>query len=144
MISNQTFLIISVIQIQMDLVVPAELEELILCTCCHLPFNDTDALPKFFSCRHHFCLKCINSILLKSGELYCVHCWKRTELPAPDMKPESLPTHTAILYLAQNLSMLNMKPKVADKQSSTVSQQQQVILRGSQCSSNFDEAFVKL
>lgn len=99
----------------MDLVVPAELEELILCTCCHLPFNDTDALPKFFSCRHHFCLKCINSILMKSGELYCVHCWKRTELPAPDMKPESLPTHTAILYLAQNLSMLNMKPKAPDK-----------------------------
>lgn len=106
----------------MDLVVPAELEELILCTCCHLPFNDSDALPKFFSCRHHFCLKCINSILLKSGELYCVHCWKRTELPAPDMKPESLPTHTAILYLAQNLSMLNMKPKAPDKQSSVVSQ----------------------
>lgn len=101
----------------MDLVVPAELEELILCSCCHLPFNDTDALPKLFSCRHHFCLKCVNSILLKSGELYCVHCWKRTELPAPDMKPESLPTHNAILYLAQNLSMLNMKPKVPDKSS---------------------------
>lgn len=54
-----------------------------------------------------------------------MHCWKRTELPAPDMKPESLPTHTAILYLAQNLSMLNMKPKVPDKQSPAVNQQQQ-------------------
>lgn len=106
----------------MDLVVPSELEELILCTCCHLPFNDTDALPKFFSCRHHFCLKCINSILLKSGELYCVHCWKRTELPAPDMKPESLPTNTAVLYLTQNLSMLNMKPKAPDKQQPPPSQ----------------------
>ncbi|XP_037028655.1 uncharacterized protein LOC119068875 isoform X1 [Bradysia coprophila] len=111
---------------EMDLVVPAELEELILCSCCHLPFNDTDALPKLFSCRHHFCLKCVNSILLKSGELYCVHCWKRTELPAPDMKPESLPTHTAILYLAQNLSMLNMKkaPDKSSSQHSTSIQQQ--------------------
>lgn len=110
----------------MDLVVPTELEELILCTCCHLPFNDTDALPKLFSCRHHFCLKCVNSILLKSGELYCVHCWKRTELPASDMKPESLPTHTAILYLAQNLGMLNLKSKSPDnKQQSQQSQSQQ-------------------
>lgn len=99
----------------MDPIVPAELEELILCSCCHLPFNDTDAQPKLFTCRHYFCLNCVNSILLKSGELYCVHCWKRTELPAPNMKPESLPTHTAILFLAQNLSMLNMKPKAPDK-----------------------------
>uniref|UniRef100_A0AAG5CY85 Uncharacterized protein n=1 Tax=Anopheles atroparvus TaxID=41427 RepID=A0AAG5CY85_ANOAO len=86
---------------------PSELEELILCSCCHLPFNETDALPKLFSCRHYFCLKCANQVLLKGNELYCVHCWKRTELTAPDMKPESLPTHNAILYLSQNLSMIS-------------------------------------
>lgn len=99
----------------MDLVVPTELEELILCSCCHLPFNDSDSLPKFLSCRHHFCLKCVNTILQKSGDLFCVHCWKRTELPAPDMKTENLPTNTAVLYLTQNVSMLNMKSKAPDK-----------------------------
>ncbi|XP_035897197.1 uncharacterized protein LOC118505482 isoform X2 [Anopheles stephensi] len=86
---------------------PSELEELILCSCCHLPFNETDALPKLFSCRHYFCLKCVNQVLLKGNELYCVHCWKRTELTGPDMKPDSLPTHNAILYLSQNLSMIS-------------------------------------
>lgn len=109
----------------MDLVVPTELEELILCSCCHLPFNETDSLPKFLSCRHHFCLKCVNTILQKSGDLFCVHCWKRTELPAPDMKTENLPTNTAVLYLTQNLSMLNMKSKAPDKQSVSQSQTQQ-------------------
>ncbi|XP_021704781.1 uncharacterized protein LOC5567400 isoform X1 [Aedes aegypti] len=86
---------------------PSELEELILCSCCHLPFNDTDAVPKLFSCRHYFCLKCVNQVLMKGTELYCVHCWKRTELTGPDMKPENLPTHNAILYLSQNLSMIS-------------------------------------
>lgn len=109
----------------MDLVVPTELEELILCSCCHLPFNETDSLPKFLSCRHHFCLKCVNTILQKSGDLFCVHCWKRTELPAPDMKTENLPTNTAVLYLTQNLSMLNMKQKSPDKISVSQSQSQQ-------------------
>lgn len=87
----------------MDLSVPTELEELVLCTCCHLPFNDTDAAPKLFSCRHYFCLKCTTTILIKGTELYCIHCWKRTELPAPDMKPESLPTHTSILFLLKSI-----------------------------------------
>ncbi|XP_055635836.1 uncharacterized protein LOC129775295 isoform X2 [Toxorhynchites rutilus septentrionalis] len=86
---------------------PSELEELILCSCCHLPFNDTDAIPKLFSCRHYFCLKCVSQVLMKGNELYCVHCWKRTELSGPDMKPENLPTHNAILYLSQNLSMIS-------------------------------------
>lgn len=101
----------------MDFIVPPELEELILCSLCHSPFNDTDATPKLFSCRHHFCLKCVNSILLKNGDktVYCIHCWKRTELPAPDMKPENLPTYNAILYLAQNLNLLNIKSKPPDK-----------------------------
>ncbi|XP_058823750.1 uncharacterized protein LOC131684684 isoform X2 [Topomyia yanbarensis] len=86
---------------------PTELEELIQCSCCHLPFNDTDAIPKLFSCRHYFCLKCVSQVLMKGTELYCVHCWKRTELSGSDMKPENLPTHSAILYLSQNLSMIS-------------------------------------
>ncbi|XP_031638750.1 uncharacterized protein LOC116350902 [Contarinia nasturtii] len=109
----------------MDLVVPTELEELISCSYCHQPFNETDSLPKFLSCRHHFCLKCVNAIVQKRGELFCVHCWKTTESPTPDIKPENLPTNTAVLYLTQNLSMLNMKPKAPDKQSVSQSQSQQ-------------------
>lgn len=92
---------------EMDNLLPNELEELIVCSCCHLTFNDSDAQPKLFSCRHYFCLKCISTILLKGKELYCIHCWKRTELP--DTKPESLPTYNAILYLSQN--MINIKTK---------------------------------
>lgn len=91
----------------MDNLLPNELEELIVCSCCHLTFNDSDAQPKLFSCRHYFCLKCISTILLKGKELYCIHCWKRTELP--DTRPESLPTYNAILYLSQN--MINIKTK---------------------------------
>uniref|UniRef100_U5EYP3 Putative intracellular n=1 Tax=Corethrella appendiculata TaxID=1370023 RepID=U5EYP3_9DIPT len=86
---------------------PNDLEELIVCSCCNLPFNDTDSLPKLFSCRHYFCLKCMNHVLMKGNELYCIHCWKRTELTGPDMKPENLPTYNAILYLAQNMMSLS-------------------------------------
>lgn len=93
--------------VKMDNLLPNELEELIVCSCCHLTFNDSDAQPKLFSCRHYFCLKCVSTILLKGKELYCIHCWKRTELP--DSKPESLPTYNAILYLSQN--MINIKTK---------------------------------
>lgn len=91
----------------MDYSIPIELEELVLCSCCHLPFNDNESAPKLFSCRHYFCLKCATTVLMKGTELYCIHCWKRTELPAPDMKPENLPTNTSILYLLKNISTLN-------------------------------------
>lgn len=78
--------------------------------------------------RHHFCLKCINTMVTEGGELNCLHCWKRTELPAPDMKSDNLPTNMAVLYLTQNMSLLNMKPKAPDKKNGapiTQSQQQQ-------------------
>ncbi|KAG5682172.1 hypothetical protein PVAND_011540 [Polypedilum vanderplanki] len=91
----------------MDNLLPNELEDLIVCSCCHSTFNDNDAQPKLFTCRHYFCLKCITTVLLKGKELYCIHCWKRTELP--DMKAENLPTYNAILYLSQN--MINIKAK---------------------------------
>ncbi|XP_055902391.1 uncharacterized protein LOC129938713 isoform X2 [Eupeodes corollae] len=98
----------------MDLAVPQELEELILCSCCLLPFNETDALPKLLTCRHYFCLKCVNSILQKGSELYCMHCWKRTEIPGPEMKPDNLPTYGAILFLTKNMNMLSIsKPKIS-------------------------------
>ncbi|XP_055850164.1 uncharacterized protein LOC129914795 [Episyrphus balteatus] len=98
----------------MDLTVPPELEELILCSCCFLPFNDTDSIPKLLSCRHYFCLKCVNSLMQKGSELYCMHCWKRTEVPGPEMKPDNLPTYGAILFLTQNMSMLSIcKPKIS-------------------------------
>ncbi|XP_067636570.1 uncharacterized protein [Eurosta solidaginis] len=101
----------------MDLTtVPPELEELLICSCCHLPFNDNDALPKLFTCRHYFCLKCVNSLLREgSDELYCVHCWKRTELQGPEPRTDSLPTYTAILYLTQNMTTLSMKMKAASE-----------------------------
>ncbi|XP_063696672.1 uncharacterized protein LOC134827783 isoform X2 [Culicoides brevitarsis] len=88
----------------MDFSIPIELEELVLCSCCHLPFNDNDSIPKLFSCRHFFCLKCTTTVLLKGHELYCIHCWKRTE--PPDMKPESLPTNNSILYILKNMNAL--------------------------------------
>lgn len=97
------------IAVKMDNLITNELEELIVCCCCHMPFNDSDAQPKLLACRHYFCLKCISTVLMKGKELYCIHCWKRTELSQPDMKPESLPTYNAILYLSQN--MVNIKTK---------------------------------
>ncbi|XP_036329102.1 uncharacterized protein LOC118741287 [Rhagoletis pomonella] len=101
----------------MDLAtVPPELEELLICSCCHLPFNDNDALPKLFTCRHYFCLKCVNSLLREgSDELYCVHCWKRTELQGPEPRTDSLPTYNAILYLTQNLTSLCLKMKAGER-----------------------------
>ncbi|XP_039961787.1 uncharacterized protein LOC120775608 [Bactrocera tryoni] len=101
----------------MDLAtVPPELEELLICSCCHLPFNDNDALPKLFTCRHYFCLKCVNSLLREgSDELYCVHCWKRTELQGPEPRTDSLPTYNAILYLTQNLTALSFKMKCGER-----------------------------
>ncbi|XP_053969336.1 putative cyclin-dependent serine/threonine-protein kinase DDB_G0272797/DDB_G0274007 [Anastrepha ludens] len=101
----------------MDLAtVPPELEELLICSCCHLPFNDNDALPKLFTCRHYFCLKCVNSLLREgSDELYCVHCWKRTELQGPEPRTDSLPTYNAILYLTQNLTSLSLKMKTGER-----------------------------
>lgn len=89
----------------------SELEDLTLCSCCNLPFNETDQIPKLLACRHHFCLKCINTVLLKGRELYCMHCWKRT-----DDKPDNMPTYTAVLALTQNLSTLSMHTTKESKQ----------------------------
>lgn len=116
----------------MDSYVPVELEELILCSCCHLQFNDIDLIPKLFSCRHYFCLKCASTVLNKGSELHCIHCWKRTELPAPDLKPEKLPTHTSILYIIKSFLTKDAKPSKSIK-SNDIQCNNLVSVKGENC-----------
>lgn len=85
-----------------------ELEELTLCSFCKQKFNDSDLCPKFLSCKHYFCLKCIQTALMKGRELYCVHCWKRTELG--EQGADTLQTYGAVLTLAKNFTALKIGP----------------------------------
>ncbi|KAF7280487.1 uncharacterized protein LOC143198733 [Rhynchophorus ferrugineus] len=93
--------------------VASEFEELMVCGYCKQKFNDSDLSPKLLSCKHYFCLQCIRSSLAKGQEIYCVYCWKRTEIG--EMGPESLPTYTPILCLAKNFSQLSLGLKPPDK-----------------------------
>lgn len=86
----------------------AEFEELMLCGFCKQKYNDTDQSPKLLSCKHYFCLQCMRTSLSKGQELYCVHCWKRTELG--ELGPESLPTYAPVLCLAKNFSQMKLAP----------------------------------
>lgn len=81
---------------------PSDLDELTQCSCCKRGFNEDELRPKLLACRHHFCLACVTSVLLKGRELYCPYCWKRTELPAAH--PDTLPTHGAVLALVRRLA----------------------------------------
>uniref|UniRef100_A0A1B0FCC5 B box-type domain-containing protein n=1 Tax=Glossina morsitans morsitans TaxID=37546 RepID=A0A1B0FCC5_GLOMM len=120
----------------MDLTVSPELEDLIKCSSCNLPFNDNDAVPKIFDCRHYFCLKCVNSVLCEnrnekvgngaSGNggcisnaidvAFCIHCWKRTEFRGGTKSlGEQLPTHKAILYLIKHFHGLTLNPYLNGK-----------------------------
>ncbi|XP_063240540.1 uncharacterized protein LOC134541219 [Bacillus rossius redtenbacheri] len=83
-----------------------EVEELTLCNFCKQKFNDSDMCPKYLSCKHYFCLKCIQTALMKGRELYCVHCWKRTELG--EQGADVLQTHQPVLALAKSLGQLKM------------------------------------
>jgi len=85
-----------------------ELEELTLCSFCKQKFNDSDLCPKFLSCKHYFCLKCIQTALMKGRELYCVHCWKRTELG--EQGADTLQTYSAVLTLAKHFTTLKIGP----------------------------------
>nr|CAD7410315.1 unnamed protein product [Timema cristinae] len=85
---------------------PSELEELTLCSFCKQKFNDTDLCPKYLSCKHYFCLKCIQTALMKGRELYCVHCWKRTELG--EQGAETLQTYQAVLVLSKNFAHIKI------------------------------------
>ncbi|KAJ8897282.1 hypothetical protein PR048_002628 [Dryococelus australis] len=83
-----------------------EVEELTLCSFCKQKFNDGDMCPKYLSCKHYFCLKCIQTALMKGRELYCVHCWKRTELG--EQGADVLQTHQPVLALAKNFGQLKI------------------------------------
>ncbi|XP_011497715.1 PREDICTED: uncharacterized protein LOC105362080 isoform X2 [Ceratosolen solmsi marchali] len=96
-----------------------DLEELTLCSYCKQKYNDTEQCPKFLSCKHYFCLRCIENNLLKGRELFCAHCWKRTELG--DQGPDALPTYSPLLALANNFSHLkttqnNVTQKPSEKE----------------------------
>ncbi|XP_015125296.1 uncharacterized protein LOC107047068 [Diachasma alloeum] len=88
----------------LDPSVLTDLEELTLCGYCKLKYNDDDQCPKYLSCKHYFCLRCIENNLLKGRELFCAHCWKRTELG--DQGPDALPTNSPVLALANHFSYL--------------------------------------
>ncbi|XP_066137861.1 uncharacterized protein [Euwallacea fornicatus] len=98
--------------VEMDPVV-SEFEELMLCGYCRQKFNDSELSPKLLSCKHYFCLQCTRTSLIKGHELYCVYCWKRTELG--ELGPESLPTYTPVLCLAKNFSQIKLGMKAPDK-----------------------------
>ncbi|XP_019881297.1 uncharacterized protein LOC109609107 [Aethina tumida] len=101
----------------MDCPVP-ELEELTVCGYCKQKFNDTDQSPKLLSCKHYFCLQCTRTSLTKGPDLYCVYCWKRTEIG--DLGPEALPTYAPVLCLAKNFAQLKLKPP--DKPNKVISE----------------------
>ncbi|CAH0397690.1 unnamed protein product [Chilo suppressalis] len=86
-----------------------EIEELTLCSCCKRQFDERERPPKLLACKHHFCLSCARTVLGKGREVYCVHCWKRTELP--DGRADALPTHQPVLALARRLAAV--APSVA-------------------------------
>lgn len=83
-----------------------ELEELTLCGYCKQKFNDLDMVPKLLSCKHYFCLHCVQTSMIKGREVFCVNCWKRTELL--EQGPETLPTYNPILVLSNNFSALKL------------------------------------
>lgn len=98
-----------VLRFQMlDPSVLTDLEELTLCGCCKQKYNDVEQCPKYLSCKHYFCLRCIENNLLKGRDLFCAHCWKKTDLG--DQGPDALPTHSALLALANNLPCLKITP----------------------------------
>lgn len=106
---------------EMDSVVP-EFEELMTCGYCKQKFNETDQSPKLLSCKHYFCLQCMRTNLTKgqSQELYCVYCWKRTEIG--EMGPEALPTYNPILCLTKNFSQMKLGVKAPDKPNKVISE----------------------
>ncbi|XP_044016291.1 uncharacterized protein LOC122857889 isoform X2 [Aphidius gifuensis] len=86
----------------LDPSVLTDLEELTLCGYCKQKYNDNEQCPKYLSCKHYFCLSCIENNFTKGRELFCAHCWKRTELG--DDGADGLPTYSPLLALANNFS----------------------------------------
>lgn len=83
-----------------------ELEELTLCGYCKQKFNDVEVIPKLLTCKHYYCLHCIQTAMMKGCEVYCVSCWKRTELL--EQGPETLQTYNPILVLANNIAAIKL------------------------------------
>ncbi|XP_011151598.1 uncharacterized protein LOC105190523 isoform X1 [Harpegnathos saltator] len=94
----------------LDPSVLTDLEELTLCSYCKQKYNDAEQCPKYLSCKHYFCLRCIESKLFTEKatrrEVLCAHCWKTMDLG--DKEPDALPTHSPLLALANNLSHLKL------------------------------------
>lgn len=81
-----------------------DLEELITCGYCKQKFNDTDHVPKLLPCKHYFCLHCLQTNLNKNHELYCIYCWKRTEIG--DIGLNAFPIYGPIMQLVKNYNFL--------------------------------------
>lgn len=97
-----------------------EFEELMTCGFCKTKFNETDQSPKLLSCKHYFCLQCMRTNLNKGQdrqELYCIYCWKRTEIG--DLGPESLPTYTPVLCLTKNFAQMKLNNTQQQQQQQT-------------------------
>lgn len=90
----------------MEPIAMKELEELTLCGYCKQKFNDMEMVPKLLSCKHYFCLNCVQSSMMKGREVFCVNCWKRTELA--EQGPETLPTYSPILVLCNNFANIKL------------------------------------
>lgn len=92
----------------------SDVEELTLCNFCKQKFNSTDLCPKILQCKHYFCLKCIETTMIKGRDLFCVNCWKRTEVS--EGGAVDLQTHTPILSLTSRLSLLNCEKNSENKE----------------------------
>lgn len=97
------------------------LEELTQCRVCKQKFNDTEQSPKCLSCKHQFCLQCVEKKLVWSGrDVFCADCWSSTKVPDQELD-QALPTHSSTLLLANNLSHFkittnNSSAKSGDKE----------------------------
>lgn len=87
-----------------------EFEELLICGCCKQKFNDAEFVPKELSCKHCFCLRCVKTTMLKGLEVYCINCWKRTELD--EQSPETLRTQNSILSLIRHLANVKVNKSI--------------------------------
>lgn len=79
-----------------------EFEQFTICGCCKQKFNDTECVPKELTCKHCFCLRCVKTTMLRGSEVYCIDCWKRTELN--EQPPETLQTQNSVLSLIRYLA----------------------------------------